>query len=97
VKAVVTSKVPCKLQGGELRRVPQNPRGWVVGYHVSCPRCGFVTLAVAGRKDLAITEDNGRVTFSRPLRCTYCQVLIRIERGELTLEEDDRVRRVRYR
>lgn len=97
MKAHVTNKVPCKLEPGELRRVPQNSKGWVVGYHVCCPRCGFVTLAVVGRDDLAIAEDDGALTFSDALRCIYCLVLIRIERGRLSTEEDDRVRRVQYR
>jgi hypothetical protein len=37
------------------------------------------------------------VSFSRPLRCTYCAVLIHLDRDEATLEEDANVRQVRYR
>jgi hypothetical protein len=43
MKAVVSSKRPCVLVRGEMRRVPQD-RSYkgIVGYHVCCPRCGFV-------------------------------------------------------
>ena len=94
-----TAKRPCKLEHGEMRRVSQDRRRLLVGYHVCCPRCGFVTVALNGQDGFAITEseDGERVTFSRPLRCLYCAVLIHLTDGEAELEEDDRVRRVRYR
>ena len=94
-----TSKRPCKLERGELRRVSQDRRQLLVGYHVCCPRCGFVTVALNGHDGLAITEseDGSEVTFSKPLRCLYCAVLIHLKDGLATLEEDDRVRGVRYR
>jgi len=98
MRAHITDKVPCKLGKADLRRVPQNPRSWVVGYHVCCPRCGFVTIALNGKDGLEIDESvDDRVSFSCPLRCSYCQVLIHIQRCELTLEEDSRVRNIRYR
>ena len=98
MKAQVTNSAPCKLSKGELRRIPKNPRSWPIGYHVGCPRCGFVTMAVVGKDGLEIDESvDGRVTFSKPLRCAYCQVLIHLNRCELTLEEDENVRQVRYR
>jgi hypothetical protein len=82
-----------------MRRVSQDRRRLLVGYHVCCPRCGFVTVAFNGHEGLAITEseDGERVTFSAPLRCVYCAVLIHVRDGEAELEEDDRVRHVRYR
>lgn len=96
-----TNKPPCKLERGELRRVSQDRRFGLVGYHVCCPRCGFVTVALNGNDGLTITEAEEAgtllVTFSRPLRCTYCAVLIHLDRGEATLEEDANVRQVRYR
>jgi len=94
-----TSKRPCKLAHGEMRRVSQDRRRLLVGYHVCCPRCGFVTVALNGHDGFAITEsdDGERVSFSRPLRCLYCAVLIRLRDGQAELEEDDRVRHVRYR
>lgn len=99
MKAVVTSKRPCVLGRGELRRVPQDRsfRG-IVGYHVCCPRCGFVTAVLNGTGGLIISESPDEVvTFSQPARCVYCSVLIYLERGELRLEEDDHVRAVAYR
>ncbi len=99
MKAVVSSKRPCLLTRGEMRRVPQdrNYRG-IVGYHVCCPRCGFVTAVLNGAGDLAITEAaDESVTFSLPARCVFCNVLIHLVGGELTLEEDGRVRNVNYR
>ena len=94
-----TSKRPCKLEHGEMRRVSQDRRRLLVGYHVCCPRCGFVTVALNGRDGFEITESDAgeRVTFSEPLRCLYCAVLIHLRDGHAQLEEDDRVRRIRYR
>jgi hypothetical protein len=89
-----THEPPCRLAPGELRRVSQDRRLGLVGYHVCCPRCGFVTFAWSGRDGLAITEDGERVTFSRPLRCLHCAVLIDLRDGEADLREDDGVRSV---
>ena len=99
MKLLPSSKRPCHLQGGEVRRVPQNRGGFLVGYHVCCLRCGFVTPALEGDAGLAITEtkDPADITFSRPLRCTFCRVLMHVSHGELRLEEDADVRAVRYR
>ncbi len=99
MRALVSSKRPCKLERGELRRVPQDRslRG-VVGYHVCCPRCGFVTAVLNGDGGLVITESaNEEVSFSAPARCVYCSVLIHLVSGQFNLEEDDRVRNVSYR
>lgn len=90
MKAVVTSKRPCKLGRGEMRRVPQDRsfRG-LVGYHLGCPRCGFVTIALQGDEGLLISESaQCEVTFSRPVRCVFCSVLLGLRAGELECEED---------
>lgn len=94
-----TGKGPCKLERGEMRRVSQDKRFGLVGYHVCCPRCGYVTVALNGSKGLVITEDQAHdaVTFSEPLRCAFCQVLIHVKDGLGTLEEDSLVRDVCYR
>src|SRR5262249_43079876 len=99
VKAVVTDKRPCRLGRGELRRVPQERsfRG-IVGYHVGCPHCGFVTAVLNGVDGLQIAEDNGgEGTFSSAARCVFWSVRFHLVAGELTLEEDADVRHVRYR
>jgi hypothetical protein len=100
VRAIVTDKRPCRLGRGELRRVPQDRsyRG-IVGYHVGCPRCGFVTAVLHGVEGLHITESaaDNAVSFSSPARCVFCGVLLRLTDGELTVEEDDHVRNVQYR
>ena len=82
-----------------MRRVSQDRRFGLVGYHVCCPRCGYVTVALHGRDEMVITEDaaTGAVTFSVPLRCVFCQVLIHVRDGLGSLEEDEHVRDVRYR
>ena len=99
MRAVVTSKRPCHLARGEVRRVPQDRRyRGIVGYHVCCPRCGFVTAVLNGTGGLVISESSQEeVSFSQVARCVYCNVLIQLVNGELTLEEDDRVRDVAYR
>ena len=95
----VTSRRPCELERGQARRVSQNPRGVLVGYHVCCPRCGYVTVALHRSEDFIITESDDRtaVTFSEPLRCLFCKVRIAVAAGELQLIEDEHVRDVRYR
>jgi len=97
MKAVVTDKRPCKLGRGEMRRVPQDRsfRG-LVGYHVGCPRCGFVTIALQGNEGLLISESAlGEVTFSLPVRCVLCSVLLGLRAGELEWEEDAQSRPVK--
>jgi len=99
VRLIPSSKRPCVLQRGEVRRVPQDRGGFLVGYHVCCVRCGFVTPALQGDAGLEITEtkDPSDITFSKPLRCTFCRVLVHVSHGDLELEEDADVRNVRYR
>ena len=95
MKARVVDRAPCELEPGELRRVPQNPRDRVVGYHVCCPTCGFVSVAVAGDEGLAFTEgeEPDGLSFSQPVECLYCEALVRIDLGEMTLEEGRDVHR----
>lgn len=99
MRLTASTHPPCRMNKGELRRVPQNPRSHVVGYYICCPRCGFVTVAFNGKDGLSITEDESRsvVTLSKPIRCTYCSVLIHLQNGEAELEEDEHVRNVQYR
>ena len=97
MKASFSSKIPCKLDKGEIRRVPQAPSSWVIAIHVCCPKCGYLTLAVNERDEMKITQQNDNVTFSRPLRCIYCQVLIHLKNGHFSLVSDDRTRHVQYK
>ncbi len=99
MKLVVSTSRPCRLARGEVRRVPQRPATGLVGYHLCCPRCGFVNAALVGDAGLTIAEGSAEddLTFSRALRCTYCRVIVRVHAGELALEEDCDVRNVRYR
>ena len=83
------------MQRGDLRRVPQNPALGLVGYHVACPRCGFVTPAVVGDRGLAIDEGAFGVSFSRSVACVMCLVGIRIAHTTAALEEGPGVRPVR--
>ena len=98
-KFVLTDRRPCELRRGEMRRVPQNKSSGIVGYHVCCPCCGYVTIALDGIREQSIREsaDLRVVTFSRPLHCTYCAVLIHLKECGATLEEDECVRRIEYK
>lgn len=97
-RAVLTNKAPCRFVRGDIRRVPDQRRHPVVGYHVCCPRCGFVSMAIHKTEDFTISESSmGRVSFSSPLRCLYCCVLIHMNRNRITLEEDEHVLPVQYR
>ena len=98
MRLIVSTKRPCRLERGEVRRVPQPPARGLVGYHLCCPRCGFVNPALVGDAGLAIAEGHEPedLTFSRPLRCTYCRVILHVSHGDVQLEEDQDVRNVRY-
>ena len=94
-----SSKRPCELRRGEVRRVSQNRKSFLVGYHVCCSRCGFLSIALNGSDGLVISEGEAEddLSFSRPLRCLFCRVLIHLSGGEVRLEEDESVRSVQYR
>ncbi len=49
MKATHTKNPSCKMQKGEIRRVPQNTRNNAIGYHICCPKCGFSSIALAGK------------------------------------------------
>lgn len=99
MRAIPTSKRPCNLVRGEMRRVPQDRRyRGIVGYHVCCPKCGFVTAVLNGVGGLIISESaDEAVSFSQPARCVYCNVWLHLCAGELSHEEDEHVRDVDYR
>jgi hypothetical protein len=95
MRAVVTDKRPCKLGRGEMRRVPQDRRSrGLLGYHLGCPRCGFVTIALQGDEGLVINEERGEVSFSQLVRCVFCNVLLGLQGGQLQVIEDPLVRHV---
>jgi hypothetical protein len=91
----VTDRRPCKMKRGDLRRVPQNAALGLIGYHVACPRCGFVTPAVVGDAGLLIVEDAPGVTFSRAVTCLMCLVELLIQNTECTVHEGPGVRFIR--
>lgn len=95
MKLTVTERRPCKMRPGDLRRVPQSPSALVIGYHVACPRCGFVTPAIRGDRGLFIDEGAAGVSFSRPVRCLQCLVDIAITGSDATLHEGPDARPVR--
>lgn len=99
LRIIATAKRPCNLERCEVRRVSQDPRMPLIAYHVCCPRCGFMTLAFQNHEGLVITEgaDPNALTFSQPLRCTYCRVLIHVDQGNIRLEEDAHVRNLVFR
>ena len=61
MKLVPSAKRPCRLERGEIRRVPQDRANLLVGYHVCCLRCGFNTPALAGNDGLDIDEGDALV------------------------------------
>ena len=80
---------------GELRELGTGT--WIVTARSDTDQCDFVSRFFA--PGLGIDEDpvTGAVTFSNPLRCVFCQILIHVRDGLGTLEEDTHVRDVRYR
>jgi hypothetical protein len=96
---ILSSKRPCHLVGGEVRRVSQDLRYPLVAYHVCCPRCNFVSVAFQNHEGLVITEgqDARHLSFTKPLRCIYCAILIHVDRGKFRLEADGNERNLRFR
>ena len=99
MRVLPSNKRPCKLGRGEVRRVSQNRMSLLIGYHVCCPRCGFLSVAFSGFDGLVISEGHAEddLSFSQPHRCLFCRVLMHLAHGELRLEEDASVRSVQYR
>jgi hypothetical protein len=95
----VSSSRPCKLKPGEVRRVPQERRpGNLIGFHVCCPRCGFVSPCVRCETlEIREGESPSDITFEGTAKCVYCRVEFGIAAGEFHLVEGDDVRAVRYR
>lgn len=99
MRVVATTKRPCNLERGEVRRVSQDSRFPLVAYHVCCPRCGFVSIAFQNHEGLVITEGNtpDTLTFSKPLSCIYCGILIHIADGGIQLEATGNERNLKFR
>jgi hypothetical protein len=97
MKLTLTSKRPCALRRGEARRVPQPPSPHLVGYHLACPRCGFVFTVVAGHGGMQVVEAEDGITFSEPVQCAFCRVVVHVCSGHIVLEEGPDVRSVSYR
>ena len=97
MRAILVTRPPCRLRRGELRRLPQNSGAPVLGYYLCCPHCGFVNASLQGADGLTIIEQERSVTFSAPVRCVYCAVLMHLNDSILLLEEDQHVRRLCYR
>ena len=95
----VVAKRPCRLEPGELRRVSQDRRLLLIGFHLCCPRCGFVNAVFHQHQGQLITEseDGDRVSFSEPVRCVFCNVTLHVTDSVAELEEGPDVRNVRYR
>lgn len=82
-----TAKPPCRLAPGETRRVPQDPRLGLVGVHVSCIRCGCVSVVLEGGGQQVSERDGAVVGLAVPLLCRRCGVLIQVEDGEARVKE----------
>jgi hypothetical protein len=90
MKARITSNSPCTMTQGELRWVPQNQAGDPIGYYLCCPYCSCVTYIQNRLNGLNIDESKEvLVSFSKPIRCRYCNVMIHIEQCEITFEKDE--------
>jgi DNA-directed RNA polymerase subunit RPC12/RpoP len=80
----------CRLQKGEARRVPGRPGASLVGYHISCPGCGWPLFVVDGHEGQRVTEAKEGLTLALPVRCSYCGVEIAVKDSEATLREVSR-------
>lgn len=98
MRVVLSSKRPCHLQRGEVRRVPQDARATTpVGYHVACPRCGFPNIVLHGARGQRITEAESGLSFAEAFGCTYCRARVLVSEGQFHIEEGPEVRDVRFR
>jgi hypothetical protein len=80
----------CRLQKGEARRVPGRAGASLVGYHISCPQCGWPLFIVDGHEGQRVTEGPGGLTLALLVLCSYCGVEIGVKDGEVTLGEVSR-------
>ena len=91
-----TNRPPCQMRPGDLRRVPSDPTSRLVLYQVCCPKCGYVCAAIPDTEFTVVEGDQGP-TFSEPLRCLFCHILIHLERGQMTSQPDEETIHVQYR
>lgn len=80
MKVEHTKSAPCCMTRGQVRRVPQDTSQPILGYHVACPMCGYVTLVLHGRLGVFLSEDDlGQVSTSKPFVCLFCQISLDIQ------------------
>ncbi len=86
MKVEHTKNAPCCMSRGQVRRVPQDRSQAILGYHVACPRCSYVTLVLHGRLGVFLSESEvGQLSTSKPYSCLFCQIQISIVHDELDI------------
>jgi len=79
MKVEHTKNAPCCMSRGQVRRVPQDRSQAILGYHIACPSCGYVTLVLHGRLGVFLSErEDGQLDTSRPHQCLFCQKCLQI-------------------
>lgn len=81
MKVEHTKNAPCCMSRGQVRRVPQDRTQSILGYHVACPSCGYVTLLLHGRLGVFLCEcEEGQLSTAKSYNCLFCQKKFQIER-----------------
>lgn len=84
---VPAERPSCRLRKGEARRVPRRPGAPLVGYHISCPGCGWMLFVMHGDDGQEVIERPEGPTIYPPAICGYCGLEIAVDAGEVTLRE----------
>jgi hypothetical protein len=80
MKVEHTKNAPCCMTRGQVRRVPQDRTQSILGYHVACPSCGYVTLLLHGRLGVFLCEsEDGQLSTAKPHACLFCHTMHQIE------------------
>lgn len=75
----------CRLEPGDLKRLPLDTTKQLLGYYAACPACGFRELFDLRKRLHEVEEGSYGVTLP-DLRCPGCAGTIRVRAGDITTQ-----------
>lgn len=88
MRANLTSKRPCRIVAGDVRRIPQS--GPAVSYLIGCVSCGKPTMINVGpfaSPPDSQKMDEDALTLAAPAQCVRCGTWVTLTAGILTVRE----------